>query len=149
MSGNVSKFNKMYYVPVMYHSLLNNNIYNDVKNELENSLLRTKNNYYEKREMYIKDNKIEKTVEYIEYKSCLIRLIIVEYAYYNPDKLGKYLLDKIIDKWNKSINMNEKIKNQIYDRALNNIIKYENTINNIEEIMMLISLQILEHYFFT
>jgi hypothetical protein len=149
MSGNVSKFNKMYYVPVMYHSLLNNNIYNDVKNELENSLLRTKNNYYEKREMYIKDNKIEKTVEYIEYKSCLIRLIIVEYAYYNPDKLGKYLLDKIIDKWNKSTNMNEKIKNQIYDRALNNIIKYENTINNIEEIMMLISLQILEHYFFT
>jgi len=138
----------MYYIPVMYYGLSDTDIYTNVINELKNSLIRSKNNYYDNKYLHIKNNMIEKTVEYVEYKSCLIRIILIDYAYLNPDKVGKDLLDSLIDKWKNQKNVNKKIIDQVYDRAIKNVIKYENNINNIEEILMLISLQILENFYF-
>jgi hypothetical protein len=77
----------------------------------------------------------------------LIRLIIVDYVHFFPDKKGKDLLDSIFSKWEKTENINIKTKQIIYERTISNIIKYEKVINNIEEIMMYISLQILENYY--
>lgn len=143
-----NKFTKMYYIPVLYYGFNNNNIYEDVTNELKKNLLRYKNNYYEKKLLHTKNNMIEKTNEYVEYKSCLIRLILIDYAYINPNNIGKDLLNSLINKWINQENVNNKIKDQIYERTIKNIIKYENSINNIEEILMIISLQIIENYYF-
>ncbi len=142
------QFTKMYYIPVMYYGFTDNNIYDTVTNELKNNLIRYKKNYYEKKVLNTNNNMIEKTIEYVEYKSCLIRLILIDYAYTHPNKLGKDLLDSLINKWINQSNINKKIIDQIYDRAIKNVVKYENTINNIEEILMLISLQILEYFYF-
>ena len=72
----------------------------------------------------------------------------MDYAYINPNNIGKDLLNLLINKWMTQQNINNKIKEQIYERTINNILKYENSINNIEEILMIISLQIIENYFF-
>jgi hypothetical protein len=138
----------MYYIPVLYYGFTDTDIYESVTSELKNNLIRYKKNYYEKKVVNTKNNMIEKTVEYVEYKSCLIRLILIDYAYANPNKLGKDLLDSLINKWINQKTTHTKIIDQIYDRAIANVIKYENTINNIEEILMLISLQILEYFYF-
>ena len=143
-----SKFTKMYYIPVLYYGFYNNDIYENVTNELTKNLVRYKNSYYEKKLLHTKNNMIEKTIEYVEYKSCLIRLILMDYAYINPNNIGKDLLNLLINKWMTQQNINNKIKEQIYERTINNILKYENSINNIEEILMIISLQIIENYFF-
>ena len=94
----------------------------------------------------IKDNIIEKGSEYIEYKSNLIRLILLNYAHTNPNGKGKDLLENIFKKWNENKDIKEKVRTTIFERTINKIRKYEKVINNIEEIMMLISLNILENY---
>lgn len=83
----------------------------------------------------------------MEYKNNIIRLILIDHGYKNPDETGNNLLDKIIKKW---INTGfvEEIKNIIYNRTKKDIINNEKMINNIEDIMRLISLQILENYYF-
>ena len=72
------QFTKMYYIPVMYYGFTDNNIYDTVTNELKNNLIRYKKNYYEKKVLNTNNNMIEKTIEYVEYKSCLIRLILID-----------------------------------------------------------------------
>ena len=144
-----TQFTKMYYIPVLYYGFTDTEVYQGVTSELKSNLIRYKKNYYEKKVVDTKNNMIEKTVEYVEYKSCLIRLILIDYAYMNPNKLGKDLLDSLINKWVNQKTTHKKIVDQIYDRAITNVVKYENTINNIEEILMLISLQILEYFYFS
>jgi len=148
--------NKMYYVPVVYYWINNDNMYKDVKLELKDTLDVYKNKFYEcqsriKLGLTHADNKhivlIEKTQEYNNYKSNLIRLILIDQAHSFPNETGKELLDKIFKKWDNNKNINEKRKKFIYERTINNIIMYEKTINNIEEILMLISIQILEYYY--
>jgi len=144
--------NKMYYLPPVYYWIDNDHNYDIVKNELKNRLEESKKNFYKGNECIVKKNKsepilMEKSIEYINYKSNLIRLILIDYAHFFPNNKGKDLLNSIIEKWEKSINISSKMKQVIYDRTINNIIKYEKTINNIEEIMMYISLQILENYY--
>jgi hypothetical protein len=135
---------KMYYVPNVYYWVDNDNIYKEVKSELyrqyeESKLILHRN---------IKNNKlIEKTPDYIQYKSNLIRLILVEFAHDFPNKKGKDLLSKIFDKWNEKISIKLKIREMIYNRTIDNITKNEKIINNIEEIMMLINLKMLENYY--
>jgi hypothetical protein len=135
MSNNDSFFNKIYYLPVIY---FNNNDYKIIIDELRNSLSINKMKYY---------NNNYNISKYIEYKSNIIRLILLDHGYKNSDETGNKLLDKIIKKW---INTNsvDKVKNIIYNRTKEIIINNEKMINNIEEIMMLISLQILENYYF-
>ena len=146
---------KMYYVPVVYYWINNDNIYKNVNLELKDSLEINKKKFYETHNRLQKslssDNKhvllIEKTAEYIEYKSNLIRLILIDYAHYYPDGTGKELLEKIFEKWETNKNISEKRKKFIYERTIDNIVSYEKTINNIEEILMSISIQILEYYY--
>ena len=135
MSNNDSFFNKIYYLPVIY---FNNNNYKITIDKLKNSLSINKIKYY---------NNNYNISKYIEYKSNIIRLILLDHGYKNSDETGNKLLDKIVEKW---INTNfvDKIKISIYNRTKENIINNEKMINNIEEIMMLISLQILENYYF-
>jgi len=135
MSNNDSFFNKIYYLPVIY---FNNNDYKITIDKLKNSLSINKVKYY---------NNNHNISKYIEYKCNIIRLILLDHGYKNSDETGNKLLDKIVEKW---INTNfvDKIKNRIYNRTKENIINNEKMINNIEEIMMLISLQILENYYF-
>ena len=134
---NDSFFNKMYYLPVMYFNIKKNE-YNRITNELKNSLSKHKINYY---------NDNHNISKYFEYKSNIIRLILIDHGYKNSDETGNKLLDKIIKKWI-STNSLEGIQNIIYKRTKENIINNEKVINNIEEIMILISLQILENYYF-
>ena len=135
MSNNDSFFNKIYYLPVIY---FNNNDYKITIDKLKNSLSINKIKYY---------NNNHNISKYIEYKCNIIRLILLDHGYKNSDETGNKLLDKIVEKW---INTNfvDKIKISIYNRTKENIINNEKMINNIEEIMMLISLQILENYYF-
>lgn len=135
MSNNDSFFNKIYYLPVIY---FNNNNYKITIDKLKNSLSINKIKYY---------NNNYNISKYIEYKSNIIRLILLDHGYKNSDETGNKLLDKIIEKWI-NINSVDNIKNRIYNRTKQNIINNEKIINNIEEIMMLISLQILENYYF-
>jgi hypothetical protein len=146
----------MYYVPVVYYWINNDNIYKNVNLELKDSLEINKKNFYEthnriKKSLQPSDNKhillIEKTSEYIEYKSTLIRLILINYTHYYPNGIGKELLEKIFEKWDCNKNISEKRKKFTYERTITNIVNYEKTINNIEEILMLISIQILEYYY--
>jgi hypothetical protein len=141
---NNIKLTKMYYLPPTYY-WINNNIYENVYNQLEEKMTSNKNIYisYIKK---IKDNIIEKGSEYIEYKSNLIRLILLNYAHTNPNGKGKDLLENIFKKWNENKDIKEKVRTTIFERTINKIRKYEKVINNIEEIMMLISLNILENY---
>jgi hypothetical protein len=141
---NNIKLTKMYYLPPTYY-WINNNIYENVYHQLEEKMTSNKNIYisYIKK---IKDNIIEKGSEYIEYKSNLIRLILLNYAHTNPNGKGKDLLESIFKKWNENKDIKEKVRTTIFERTINKISKYEKVINNIEEIMMLISLNILENY---
>lgn len=135
---------KMYYVPPTYY-WVDNDIYQNVYHQLEIRLESNKMIY----DRYIKQIKhkiIEKGSEYIEYKSNLIRLILLNYAHTNPNGKGKDLLESIFKKWNENKNIREKVRTTIFERNINKISKYEKVINNIEEIMMLISLNILENY---
>ena len=95
---NNIKLTKMYYLPPTYY-WINNNIYENVYHQLEEKMTSNKNIYisYIKK---IKDNIIEKGSEYIEYKSNLIRLILLNYAHTNPNGKGKDLLESIFKKWN-------------------------------------------------
>jgi len=133
-----------YYVPPVYY-WIDNDIYTHVYQQLEQMLITNKTIY----SRFIKDIKfpvIEKGSEYIEYKSNLIRLILLNYAHTNPNGKGKDLLESIFKKWNENKNIREKEKSLIFERTIMNITKYEKNINNIEEIMMLINLNILENY---
>ena len=113
----------MYYVPVKYYGI-HADIYKIVRNEIKKKVCISRKNYYNKN---ISNNR-----NYIEYKSNLIRLILIDHAYKNPNDTGYKLLNKII--------------NNLDDHSIINIKKYERTINNLEEILMLIDLQILENY---
>ena len=141
----ITVLNKMYYVPPTYY-WIDKNIYDNVKIELLKRLEINKKIYYDNLKTTYKNNLIEKGPEYIEYKSNLIKTILLDYAHNNPNKRGKDLLDSIFDKWNQNKMIKEKTKIIVYERTINNITKYEKVINNIEEIMMLISLNILENY---
>lgn len=135
MNNDVSFFNKMYYLPVIY---FNNNEYKTITNKLKKSLSKHKITYYSYK------NDISK---YMDYKNNIIRLILIDHGHKNPDETGNKLLDKIIKKWI-NVDSNEEIKNTIYNRTKKDVINNEKIINNIEEIMRLISLQILENYYF-
>jgi hypothetical protein len=141
----ITVLNKMYYVPPTYY-WIDKNIYDNVKVELLKRLEINKKIYYDNLKTTNKNNLIEKGPEYIEYKSNLIKTILLEYAHNNPNRRGKDLLDSIFDKWNQNKMIKEKTRIIVYERTINNITKYEKVINNIEEIMMLISLNILENY---
>jgi len=136
---------KMYYVPPVYY-WINDDIYDNIKAEFKKRLEINKKVYYEYVKTEQKNNLIEKGSEYINYKSNLIRIILLEYAHTNPDGKSKDLLNSIFDKWNQNKTIKDKTKISVYERTINNITKYEKVINNIEEIMMLISLNILENY---
>jgi len=138
----------MYYVPTVYYWLdENKNMYKNVKSELTEQFKNNKKIFYENLDRYKKSHLLEKTPEYNEYKSNLIRLILLDYAHYFPDNKGKDLLKSIVDKWNDNKMIKTKVKEMIYSRTISNIVKYEKIINNIEEIMMLINLQILENFY--
>lgn len=145
MNNNYTKLTKMYYVPTVYYWLDADDIYHGVKTELSDKFTQNRKIFYDK--MKSTEHRIEKTSEYIEYKSVLIRLILLDYAHFTPNGKGKDLLSNIIEKWNQNSNIKSKIKEMIYNRTIANILKYEKIINNIEEIMMLINLQILENYY--
>jgi len=148
MNNNYTKLTKMYYVPTVYYWLDADNIYHGVKTELNSKFTQNKKIFYDKlKSTHNEERIVEKTLEYIEYKSVLIRLILLDYAHFTPNGKGKDLLSNIIEKWNENSNIKLKIKEMIYNRTIANILKYEKIINNIEEIMMLINLQILENYY--
>jgi hypothetical protein len=137
MNSNVSFFKKMYYLPVMYFNNKKNE-YNTIKDKLKNSLSEHKLHYF---------NDNHNISKYIKYKSNIIQLILIDHGYKNSDETGNELLDKIIKKWINTDTL-EEIKNSIYNRTKKNVINNEKMINNIEEIMILISLQMLENYYF-
>lgn len=141
---NTINLNKMYYVPPVYY-WIDNNIYDNVYNQLEEKL-KTNKIIYERYIKQIDTPVMEKTSEYTDYKSNLIKLILVKYAHHNPNNRGKDLLENIFKKWTENKNIREKIKISTFERTINKITKYEKHINNIEDIMMLINLNILENY---
>lgn len=137
---------RMYYVPTVYYWVDNDNIFDNVKIELTKQYIESKSSFY-KNIRRNKDKFVEKTPDYVEYKSNLIRLTLLDYAHSSPNGKGKDLLENIIKKWIENPRLKQKTKELIYHRSIKNITKYEKTINNIEEIMMLINLQILENYY--
>lgn len=135
---------KMYYLPPTYYWVsdqLYDNVYHQLMTQLKNNKI-----IYNRYVKQINTNVIEKGEEYIDYKSNLIRLILLNYAHTNPNGKGKDLLESIFKKWNENNNIREKVRKIIFDRTIGKITKYEKNINNIEEIMMLINLSILENY---
>jgi len=143
-------------VPVVYFSLGNEELYKIVRPEL----ILNYNNFKKDYNLIIKNksietskescnsiNLIEKTQEYLNYKSSLIRIILLDHTHTNYNDSGKILLDKIMNKWINNTSISQKIRDIIYKRTINNIMKNEKEINNLEEILMLISLQILENYY--
>ena len=144
MEEVIIKLSKMYYVPPMYY-WIDEGIYPNVYQQLADRLKENKIIYNNK--LTITNSvMIEKGQEYTEYKSNLIRLILLKYAHENPNKRGKDLLEDIFKNWNENKNIREKVRISTFDRTIMKITKYEKSINNIEEIMMLISLNILENY---
>ena len=145
---NNQLLNKMYYVPTYYYWLNTDTVSKNIKIELVKNLNRCKQNYIDYCKRYSKlDKMIEKTNEYYEYKSALIRIILFNYADNQSDCRGKELLIDIMNKWmnNNKISMtNKKI---VEERTRINIVKCQKSINNIEDILMLISLQILENFY--
>jgi hypothetical protein len=95
----------------------------------------------------IKSKLIEKTVEYNEYKSSIIKVILAKYAHINKDGTGKELIDDIMNKWNNNEKILKKYRDLKYENTVTTITKYEKEINNIEKILMLFSIQILENYY--
>jgi hypothetical protein len=138
----------MYYVPTYYYWLDSDNIYKNIKKELVTNLNRCRQKYIDKsyKELNV-NNMIEKTNEYYEYKSALIRVILLEYAHNNSNSKGKDLLVDIINKWMNSQKISKNTKKYLQERTIVNITKYQKDINNIENILMLISLQILENFY--
>jgi hypothetical protein len=144
MEEVIIKLTKMYYVPPMYY-WIDEGIYPNVYQQLADRLKENKTIYNNK--ITITNSvMIEKGQEYTEYKSNLIRLILLKYAHEKPNKRGKDLLEEIFNNWNENKNIREKVRKSTFDRTIMKITKYEKSINNIEEIMMLISLNILENY---
>jgi hypothetical protein len=135
----------MYYIPTHYYWLDQYNLYNDIKDELSINYKNTKEMYYRNRK--VNNKLIEKTSEYIEYKSNLIRQILFDYVHSNPNGTGKKLINSILNKWSEIKSIKSKDKNIIYDRTLSNILKTEKVINNMEYIMMSINLNMLENYY--
>ena len=136
--------NKMYYLPSSYYFLEENNIYNDVLCVLVEDTVSKKNRYDR---LTIKSKLIEKTVEYNEYKSSLIKVILAKYAHTSKDGTGKELIDDIMNKWNNNEMIIKKYRILKYENTITTISKYEKEINNIENILMLFSIQILENYY--
>ena len=102
--------NKMYYLPSSYYFLEENNIYKDVFDVLVDEMEYKKDRYIRVFDrITIKSKLIEKTVEYNEYKSSLIKIILAKYAHMNKDGTGKELIDDIMNKWTN----NEKIVKNI------------------------------------
>jgi hypothetical protein len=135
---------KVYYLPTNYYWLDETSKYETVIKELEINMNRKKA-IYEEISKTMK-NVIEKTIEYKEYKSCLIRIILCVYAHTNPDGTGKQLINYMLDKWMSNEKISKRVRSSVYERTVNNVSKYQKEINNIEEILMLISLHILENY---
>ena len=136
---------KVYYLPTNYYWLDETSKYETVIKELEINMNR-KRAIYEEISKTMK-NVIEKTIEYKEYKSCLIRIILCVYAHTNPDGTGKQLINCMLDKWMSNEKISKRVRSTVYERTVNNVSKYQKEINNIEEILMLISLHILENYY--
>jgi len=134
----------MYYIPSAYYFLEENNIYNDIITVIEKDLEYNK---------FIHDRKIidkklvEKTPEYIKYKSCLIKVILAKYTHANKDVEGKVLIDDIMNKWNNNEKISKKYRELKFELTKTRISKYEKEINNIEKILMLSCLEILENYY--
>ena len=146
MNNNLLK--KMYYVPTYYYWLDSDNIYINIKKELVTNLNRCRQNYVNKSDKELNvNNMIEKTNEYYEYKSALIRVILLDYAHNNSNSKGKDLLVYIINKWMNNKKISKNTKKYLQERTVMNITKYQKDINNIEDILMLISLQILENFY--
>jgi len=135
---------KMYYVPTYYYWLDRDNLYSNIKDELNINFMQSKDIFY--RNIKLNNKFIEKTEEYNQYKSNLIRMILFDYVHNCPNNLGKELIIKIFNKW-ESKNIKSKDKELIYNRTFNKILKYEKIISNIEDIMMLINLKMLENYY--
>ena len=136
---------RMYYIPTNYYWLDQCDVYNKIVDEL--SII-----YNDSKEMFNRNKKIsnkliEKTVEYNQYKSNIIRLIIFKYVHSNPNGTGKELIIDILNKWNDTKTLKQKDKELIYNRTFSNILKSEKVINNMEDIMMLINLSVLENYY--
>lgn len=140
-----TSMSKVYYLPTNYYWLNEASKYENVIKELEYNMNRKKIIYQDVSKT-MKD-KIEKTIEYKEYKSYLIRIILCIYAHTNPDGTGKQLINNMLDKWVSNEKISKRVRTSIYDRTVENVSKYQKEINNIEEILMLISLQILENYY--
>jgi len=139
-------FTNMYYIPPVYYWINKLDTYTNIKKELIDQYNNKKIIFYNNLDRYKKSNVLEKTDEYNEYKSSLIRLILTDYAHNYPNNCGKELLDNIIEKWkSKKIKLN--VKEIIYNRTVNNILNNQKKINNIEEILMLINLQVLEYFY--
>lgn len=134
--------NKMYYLPSSYYFLEENDIYKDVFDVLVDEMEYKKNTYDR-----IKIKLSEKTVEYNEYKSSIIKVILAKYAHINKDGTGKELIDDIMNKWNNNEKILKKYRDLKYENTVTTISKYEKEINNIEKILMLFSIQILENYY--
>jgi len=135
---------KVYYLPTNYYWLDEASKYENVVKELEINMNRKKKIYQEISKTMT--NLIEKTTEYKEYKSCLIRIILCVYAHTHPDGTGKQLINSMLEKWISNEKISKRIRSSVYERTVENVSKYQKEINNIEEILMLISLQILENY---
>ena len=131
-----TSMSKVYYLPTNYYWLNEASKYENVIKELEYNMNRKKIIY----------QNVSKTIEYKEYKSYLIRIILCIYAHTNPDGTGKQLINNMLDKWVSNEKISKRVRTSIYDRTVENVSKYQKEINNIEEILMLISLQILENY---
>jgi hypothetical protein len=148
--------NKMYYLPSSYYFLEENDIYKGVYNVLVDEMKYKKNRFdriiassadrvFDR--ITIKSKLIEKTVEYNEYKSSIIKVILAKYAHINKDGTGKELIDDIMNKWNNNEKILKKYRDLKYENTVTTITKYEKEINNIEKILMLFSIQILENYY--
>jgi len=135
----------MYYIPTHYYWLDQYDVYNKIVDEL--SIIYNDSKEIFNRNKKISNKLIEKTVEYNQYKSNIIRLIIFKYIHSNPNGTGKELIINIFNKWNDTKTLKQKDKELIYNRTFSNILKSEKVINNMEDIMMLINLSMLENYY--
>jgi hypothetical protein len=141
-------FNKMYYIPTSYYFLgeYEHNLYNDVLQVMINDM-KYKKRMYERKIKLDEYKFVEKTTEYNEYKSCLIKVILAQYAPLNKDVESKKLIDDIMNKWNNNEKISKKYRELKFELSKTTISKYEREINNIEKILMLTSLEILENYY--
>ena len=140
-------FNKMYYVPAFYYWLDSDTLYMNVRNQLVNNLIKSKKRFYMSNHKNIVNNMIEKTDDYYDYKSALIRIILIDYAHNHSDLKGKDLLVNIFNKWINEPKISLLDRKDIQESTLKKITKYEKEVNNIENILMLVSIQLLENFY--